>query len=95
MCRRTAGLLTGLAMVVSIPALGDSVIFDLLHHDDAVERIRFAVEKLEIDVNGRIKDGDPKETPLCRAPTVAVARELVRLGADLRARGDESQTLFH
>jgi len=94
MCRRTAGLLTGLAMVVSMPALGDSVIFDLLHYDNAVERIRFAVEKLDIDVNGRIKDGDPMDTPLCEAPTVAVARELVRLGAHLRARGDESQTLF-
>ena len=94
MCRRTVGLLTFLAMVVSVPALGDSIIFDLLHHDDAVQRIRFAVEKLEVDVNGRIKDGDPMDTPLCRAPTVAVAQELVRLGADLRGRGDESQTLF-
>ncbi|MDE0222515.1 MAG: hypothetical protein OXJ90_24830 [Spirochaetaceae bacterium] len=78
-----------------MPALGDSVIFDLLHYDNAVERIRFAVEKLDVDVNGRIKDGAPMDTPLCKAPTVAVARELVRLGAGIRARGDESQTLFH
>ena len=94
MGHRTVALLTLLAMVTSVPAVGDSIIFDLLHHDDAVQRIRFAVEELEVDVDGLIKDGDPMDTPLCRAPTVAVAQELVRLGADLRGSGDESQTLF-
>ena len=91
MYRRTVGLL---AIVVSVPALGDSIIFDVLHYDDAVQRIRYAVEKLGADPNGGIEDGDQRDTPLCMAPTVGIAEELVRLGAIVRGRGDESLTLF-
>ena len=94
MYRRTVGLLALLAIVVSMPALGDSIIFDLLHHDDAVRRIRYAVEKLGADPNGGIEDGDHLDTPLCVAPMVEIAEELVRLGAIVRGRGDESLTLF-
>ena len=57
--------------------------------------LRHLVEKHGGDPNGSIRDGEHLDTPICMARTLEMAQEFVRLGAVVRGRGDESQTLVH
>jgi hypothetical protein len=59
------------------------------------QTLAYLVEEHGADPNGSIRDGEHLDTPLCMARTLEMAREFVRLGAVVRARGDESQTLLH
>ena len=58
--------------------------------DEGIQRIRYAVETLGVDV---VKDGDRNDTALCKSPRLEFSEELVRLGAVVRGRGDSSQSL--
>ncbi len=58
------------------------------------QTLAYLVEEHEADPDGRIQDGEHLDTPLCKARTLEMAKELVRLGAVVQARGDDSQTLL-
>ncbi len=56
--------------------------------------LRHLVEEHGADPNGRVRDGEHLDTPLCKARTREIAHQFVRLGALIRGRGDGSQSLL-
>ena len=56
--------------------------------------LRHLVEEHGADPNGRVRDGEHLDTPLCKARTREIAQQFVRLGAVVRGRGDGSQSLL-
>ena len=64
-----------------------------LHCAEDPRTLAYLVEKHGADPNGTMRDGEHLDTPVCMARTLEMAQEFVRLGAALRGRGDESQSL--
>lgn len=97
---RVKKILTLITLVVlSSVAVADTTIEQIMDHfrdnpEEALRRIRYAVETLGADVNGGVKDGDFAYTPLCLATNVEIAKELVRLGAIPRGRGNDELSLL-
>ena len=72
-----------------------TILWEFAHSpEEGVHRLAYAVEELGWDVNGEVRVGDFRLTPLCLARRAEFARELVRLGALPQGSLDGSYTLL-